>query len=225
MDLEYNYRGRFIEKFYEIDRAMREKYDNLVLFIDKMDTWYKQETDAHSKMCETKSNDIFIPVITNEILNGYFGNNKEKFTEDIHLYELLDLYNRNDEKTFDEVKMSIREKLKGLIDSTLADFTMLKHISGERTYPYLEATNIGLNKISRLEDMSKVFIKMKCIDKSDQYIFVNVGDQGTSSIKEKLKFSKKTVISETSFRFRIVVMQKGDYKIDDFITPKVEKSK
>jgi hypothetical protein len=73
--------------------------------------------------------------------------------------------------------------------------------------------------------MSKVFIKMKCIDKSDQYIFVNVGDQGTSSIKEKLKFSKKTVISETSFRFRIVVMQKGDYKIDDFITPKVEKSK
>jgi C1A family cysteine protease len=173
-ELKMHLAGRLIDEFSTIQCDFMNTYKFLTSYIDNLSTWYDEEKQKINMMVPVAINDSFIPLLSNDALRNYFDQKKDNIVEGIYLCQLFNKYdveNSSIEKFKLEMKKTILDKLSSL----LKDFTVYRYMTGEMpyTYPYLNSKNVGLEKISLLDDRNKVFINPHTKpSKYYQYLFI-----------------------------------------------------
>lgn len=128
--------GMVIDKLLTLKASIDKTYQGIKAYIGNLATWYKEEQKGLDVM-EPLVKDPFIPLLSNDQLNKYFEDNKDKITRDMHLYEYFKGFQLNDEAII-AYKRKLKQNVLVNIKALLNEFTAFRHIFGTMDYPYLD---------------------------------------------------------------------------------------
>jgi hypothetical protein len=217
--------GMFLDKFTKFKNSLMAKYAMMKSYVGNLSGWYAEEKKTFKNMEPVSKRDSFVPLISNEALDNYFSINKDILAKDIHLYQLFDSYDV-DENSVVKFKAKIENIVRERLLSIIRDFSVYKHISGLKVYPYLNRENANLEKLlSLLDPRSKVFLQthVTSIDNNkipSQYIFIHTDTQQEKNVWNSTYtkyFHVAPAACETVSLFKLVVFQKCDYDLKDVL--------
>lgn len=128
--------GMVIDKLLTLKASVDKTYQGMKAYVGNLATWYKEEQKSLDVM-EPLVKDPFIPLLSNDRLNKYFEENKEKITEGMHLYEYFKGFQLNDEAII-AYKHQLKQNVLIHVEALLNEFTVFRHIFETRNYPYLD---------------------------------------------------------------------------------------
>ena len=128
--------GMVIDKLLTLKASIDKTYQGMKAYIGNLATWYKEEQKGLDVM-EPLVKDPFIPLLSNDQLNKYFGENKDEITAGMHLYEYFKGFQLDDEAII-AYKRKLKQNILVHIEALLNEFTVFRHIFETKDYPYLD---------------------------------------------------------------------------------------
>lgn len=215
--------GMVIDRLSNLQKDLHNKYILMKSYVGNLSVWYKEELRKMEHLNST-SEESFIPLLSNDILNEYFSKEGEAVTEGLYLYEYLNGYDLS-EKGIKEYKTRIKRELIDVLIRPLDDFKLYSYIQGKE-YPYLNQlySNVG-TLLPLLESKSEYFLQtsIKNINKRNdvaKYIFLYLETQND---KDKWNenypkyFQKKPSSESIVSPYKLVVFQKVNLDIENVV--------
>jgi C1A family cysteine protease len=212
LHLKFHLAGMIIDRLQNLQNKLAAKYSAMKSYVGNLSTWRGEEQCKVDNM-DSITKDPFISVLSNEILNQYFENNKDKITANIHLYEYFNSYSL-DEKGIRDFKNKLKKGLIETLFQTLNSFTIYHYISGEKKYDYLDNaySNISqlLPKMSLKSEPFLQFSPAADSPASSRLLFVHTDAQNerTTWESEYPKYFSLKPLSETMVsKYKLIVVQ------------------
>ena len=151
--------GMFIDSLYKLGRNLHTKYNGIRSYVGNLKIWREQENN--SLMMSPISRDPFLTLISNERLDRYFEDNKEKITEGIELSKMFkDRYNVQEEEVV-KFKNSLKKKLVSLLFKAIEDFSVFNYVTKTKKYTYVGNDFTDINTLLRQMDYkSTPFVRL-----------------------------------------------------------------
>lgn len=148
-----------IDSLYKLGRNLHTKYNGMRSYVGNLKVWREQENES-LKMTPLSRNP-FLTLISNECLDQYFENNKEKLTEGLELSKMFkDKYNVK-EKEVVKFKNDLKKKLVAMLFKAIKDFSIFKYVTRSEDYPYVgrEFTDIDI-LLQQMDYKSTPFVRL-----------------------------------------------------------------
>ncbi len=221
LPLRFHVAGMMIDRLEQtMHHNMLAKYHTLKSYINNLATWLVEEKMKLEKMESVVKNPI-VPIISNKALDNYFDSHKEELTEEIRLYTLLDEY-EVDEKVISDFKNGIKRILVEQMEKPLENFTVYDYLSGTINYPFLDNNVQTMETIlGNLDNKSRCFLQIcgqSTVNESSRYIQMSISNDGQREEWRRIYpkyFSTMPIALDTKSRFKLVVIQKNNYRKED----------
>ncbi len=151
--------GMIIDSLYKLGRNLHTKYNGMRSYVGNLKVWREQENES-LKMTPI-SRDPFLTLISNECLDKYFEDNKEKLTEGLELSRMFkDKYNVKEEEVV-KFKNELKKKLVAMLFGAIEDFSIFKYVTKTEDYPYVghEFTDID-SLLQQMDYKSTPFVRL-----------------------------------------------------------------
>ena len=151
--------GMIIDSLYKLNRDLHSKYNGMRSYVGNLKEWRKQENE--SLKMSPLSRDPFLTLISNECLDRYFEDNKEKLTEGLELSKMFkDKYKVKEEDVV-KFKNTLKEKLVSMLFKVIEDFSIFKYVTGSEKYPYVGREFTDIDALLRQMDYkSTPFVRL-----------------------------------------------------------------
>lgn len=127
--------GMIIDSLYKLGRNLHTKYNGMRSYVGNLRVWREQENE--SLQMTPLSRDPFLTLISNECLDKYFEDNKEKLTKGLELSKMFkDKYNVQEEEVV-KFKNELKKKLVAMLFKAIEDFSIFKYVTNTENYPYV----------------------------------------------------------------------------------------
>lgn len=146
--------GMVIDKLLTLKASIDKTYQGMKAYIGNLAIWYKEEQKGLDVM-EPLVKDPFIPLLSNNQLNKYFEENKDKITEGMQLYEYFKGFQLDDEAII-AYKRQLKQNVLVHIEALLNEFTVFRHIFETRDYPYLDKEYASAKNLLPILDSKSV---------------------------------------------------------------------
>lgn len=151
--------GMIIDSLYKLGRNLHTKYNGMRSYVGNLKVWREQENES-LKMTPL-SRDPFLTLISNECLDKYFEDNKEKLTEGLELSKMFkDKYNVKEEEVV-KFKNTLKKRLVAMLFKAIDDFSIFKYVTKSEDYPYVgrEFTDIDV-LLRQMDYKSTPFVRL-----------------------------------------------------------------
>ena len=151
--------GMIIDSLYKLGRNLHTKYNGMRSYVGNLKVWREQENES-LKMTPL-SRDPFLTLISNECLDKYFEDNKEKLTEGLELSKMFkDKYNVKEEEVV-KFKNELKKKLVAMLFKAIDNFSIFKYVTRSEDYPYVgrEFTDID-TLMQQMDYKSTPFVRL-----------------------------------------------------------------
>ena len=151
--------GMIIDSLYKLSRNLHTKYNGMRSYIGNLKVWREQENES-LKMTPL-SRDPFLTLISNECLDKYFDDNKEKLTEGLELSKMFqDKYNVQEEEVV-KFKNELKKKLVAMLFKAIEDFSIFKYVTKTEDYPYVDSDFTDIDALlQQMDYKSTPFVRM-----------------------------------------------------------------
>jgi len=172
--------GMFLDRFFNLDDRLKNKYNVMQSFTGNLLTWNKELQEEVGEM-NAVSKDPFIPLLSNQVLDNYFENHKQNIAKELFLSDFIKGYEVSEEgiTTF---KKKMKQSVVNSILSLTKDFKVFSHISQDRQYPYLDETYANYRKLlPLLNQKSKIFLQLSADgvhEAPHKIVFIKTDGQG-----------------------------------------------
>ena len=215
--------GMIIDRLCDLQKALHNKYLLMKSYVGNLSVWYHEEQQKMEDL-HAVTEESFVSLLSNDILNEYFNMEGERVTEDLYLYEYLNGYNLSEEG-IKEYKTKIKRELIDVLMKPLENFDLFSYIQGKE-YPYLNKlyANVG-TLMPLLENKSEYFLQtsIKNIDKRNdvsKHIFMHLETQDDKDKwnEDYPKYFQKKPSSESIVSpYKLVVFQKVNLDMDNVV--------
>ena len=152
--------GMIIDELLNLKASLDNKYQAMKSYIGNLSVWYDEEQKSFETM-EPLVKNPFIPLLSNEKLNVYFEDNKDKITKGMHLYEYFEGYMLDDDAII-KFKRKLKDNVLKQIIALLNNFTIFRHIFAIRDYAFLDKEYASANNLfPTLDSKSDPFCQIK----------------------------------------------------------------
>ncbi len=152
--------GMVIDDLLRLKVSLNKKYQAMKAYVGNLSLWYNEELKGFEAM-EPLVKNPFIPLLSNEKLYGYFEENKDEITKDMHLYDYFKGFKLDDEAII-SYKRQLKQNILGHIEVLLNDFTIFRHIFATRNYPFLDQEYASAqNLLPTLDNKSVPFCQIR----------------------------------------------------------------
>ena len=151
--------GMIIDSLYKLERNLHSKYNGLRSYVGNLKTWRVQEDD--SLKMSPLARDPFLSLISNECLDHYFEQNKEKLTEGLILSQMF--YDKYKVKEEDVVKFknNLKKRLVDMLFKAINGFSIFKYVTKAEEYPYVGREYTDIDALLRHMDYkSTPFVRL-----------------------------------------------------------------
>ena len=213
--------GMVIDKLLTLKASIDKTYQGMKAYIGNLATWYKEEQKGLDVM-EPLVKDPFIPLLSNDQLNKFFEENKDKITQGLHLYEYFKGFQLDDEAIIAykrKLKQNVLVNIKALLD----EFTVFRHIFGTMDYPFLDEEYASAqNLLPVLDTKSVPFCQIRrtaLIKPQARFLFIHTDAQEEQAWKATYpQYFNTTPISENIVSvYKIVGLRIQNLTIDEVI--------
>lgn len=159
MHLKMHLAGMVIDSLYKLSRNLHTKYNGMRSYVGNLKVWREQEKES-LKMTPL-SRDPFLTLLSNECLDRYFEDNKEKLTEGFELSKMFkDKYNVKEEEVV-RFKNTLKKELVSMLFKAIDDFSIFKYVTKSEDYPYVgrEFTDIDV-LLRQMDFKSTPFVRL-----------------------------------------------------------------
>ena len=146
--------GMVIDELLTLKASLDKTYLGMKAYIGNLAIWYKEEQKGLDVM-EPLVKDPFIPLLSNDQLNKYFEENKDKLTVGMHLYEYFKGFQLDDESII-TYKRKLKQNVHVHIEALLNEFTVFRHIFDTKDYPYLDKEYASAKNLLPILDTKSV---------------------------------------------------------------------
>lgn len=151
--------GMIIDSLYKLGRNLHTKYNGMRSYLGNLKVWREQENASlrMTPLCR----DPFLTLVSNERLDRFFEDNKEKLTEGLELSKMFkDKYNVQEEEVV-KFKNELKKKLVTLLFNAIEDFSIFKYVTKSASYPYVgsDYTNIDV-LLQQMDYKSTPFVRL-----------------------------------------------------------------
>lgn len=222
LHLKLHLAGMVIDKLATLQNRFMKRYLSLKSYVGNLSVWYEEESKKVKEM-SAFTEVPFLSLLSNEMLDTYFEENKEKIVGNIKLYKYFNGYNLS-ENTIIRYKESIRQRLIDKLFSSLDDFTIYDFIIEQKTYPYLDSEYVVPSKsLSLMNEKSEVFLQNEKKDVTEdtyltQHLFIYTATQSEYTKWEqeypkhfRLRPSSNSAVSV----FKLVVVQERRLNLNE----------
>lgn len=151
--------GMIIDSLYKLGRNLHTKYNGMRSYVGNLKVWREQENESlkMTPLCR----DPFLTLISNECLDKFFEDNKEKLTEGLELSKMFkDKYNVKEEEVV-KFKNELKKKLVALLFNAIDDFSIFKYVTRTEEYPYVGREFTDIDALLRQMDYkSTPFVRL-----------------------------------------------------------------
>lgn len=151
--------GMIIDSLYKLGRNLHTKYNGMRSYVGNLKVWREQENESlkMTPLCK----DPFLTLISNECLDKYFDDNKEKLTEGLELSKMFkDKYNVKETEVV-KFKNELKKKLVKMLFNAIDGFSIFKYVTKTEDYPYVgrEFTDID-TLLQQMDYKSTPFVRL-----------------------------------------------------------------
>ncbi len=146
--------GMVIDRLLTLKAFIDKTYQGMKAYVGNLAIWYKEEQKGLDVM-EPLVKDPFIPLLSNDQLNKYFEENKDKITKGMQLYEYFKGFQLNDEAII-AYKRQLKQNVLVHIEALLNEFTVFRHIFETKDYPYLDKEYASAKNLLPILDSKSV---------------------------------------------------------------------
>lgn len=151
--------GMIIDSLYKLGRNLHTKYNGMRSYVGNLKVWREQENESlkMTPLCK----DPFLTLISNECLDKYFDDNKEKLTEGLELSKMFkDKYNVKETEVV-KFKNELKKKLVKMLFKAIDGFSIFKYVTKTEDYPYVgrEFTDIDF-LLRQMDYKSTPFVRL-----------------------------------------------------------------
>lgn len=213
--------GMVLDSLLSLKASLNKSYQGMKGYIGNLAVWYKEEQQKLETM-EPLVKNPFIPLLSNERLNSYFEDNKEKITKGMYLYKYFENF-KLDEDSIVKYKRQLKQNIIEHIKSLLDGFTIFRHIFATRDYLYLDNEYASAeNLLPMLDSKSVPFcqVKRSALTKSQaRFMFIHTdADEEQAWRTEYPKYFNTTPISENIVSiFKIIGLRLQALQYDEIV--------
>lgn len=213
--------GMFIDKLLTLKASIDKTYQGMKAYIGNLSTWYYEEKKGLDIM-EPLVKDPFIPLLSNNQLNRYFEENKDKITGGMHLYEYFNGFKLDDDAII-EYKRKLKQNILVHIEALLNEFTVFRHIFETKDYPYLDKEYASAkNLLPVLDKKSVPFCQIKktaVLRPQARFLFIHMdaGEENAWNATYPQHFNTTPISEKIESVFKIIGLRIQDLKIDEII--------
>ena len=190
-------------------------------YIGNLSTWYYEEKKGLDIM-EPLVKDPFIPLLSNNQLNRYFEENKDKITGGMHLYEYFNGFKLDDDAII-AYKRKLKQNILVHIEALLNEFTVFRHIFETKDYPYLDKEYASAkNLLPVLDKKSVPFCQIKktaVLRPQARFLFIHMdaGEENAWNATYPQHFNTTPISEKIESVFKIIGLRIQDLKMDEII--------
>lgn len=213
--------GMVIDKLLTLKASINKTYQGMKAYVGNLSVWYKEEQDGLDVM-EPLVKDPFIPLLSNDQLNKYFEENKDKITADMHLYEYFKGFQLDDEAII-AYKRKLKQNILVHIEALLNEFTVFRHIFEIRDYPYLDKEYASAKNLLPVLDTKSVpfcqIRKTALIMPQARFLFIQTDAEKQNAWNATYpQYFNTTPISENIVSaYKIIGLRVQKLRIDEII--------
>ncbi len=146
-------------EMYNLKTSLLKKHKILKSFSANLLQWYGEEKERISTL--SVGNDVpYISVLDDSSLHKFFEDNKDKLTQDIHLYQLIENFELSEEG-IKQFKKDLKETVLARIFDFCSGFKMSEYVLQNTEVPFLKACKPPKEFLIDLQNRSKVFVFFK----------------------------------------------------------------
>lgn len=151
--------GMIIDSFYKLGRDLHTKYSGMRSYVGNLKVWREQENES-LKMTPLSRNP-FLTLISNQCLDKYFEENKEKLTGGMELSTMFkDKYSVHEDEVV-KFKNELKHKLVKMLFGAIDGFSIFKYVTGTEKYPYVDRKYTDVDALLRQMDYkSTPFVRL-----------------------------------------------------------------
>lgn len=213
--------GMIIDKLLILKASIDKTYQGMKAYIGNLATWYKEEQKGLDVM-EPLVKDPFIPLLSNAQLNKYFEENKDKITEDMHLYEYFKGFQLDDEAII-AYKRKLKQTVLVHVEGLLNEFTVFRHIFESRDYPYLDKEYASAKNLLPVLDTKSVpfcqIRKTAVIKPQARFLFIHtdVEEQHAWNAAYPQHFNSTPISENIVSVYKIIGLRVQNLTVDEVI--------
>ena len=151
--------GMIIDSLYKLSQNLHTKYNGMRSYVGNLKVWREQENESlnMTPLCK----DPFLTLISNECLDKYFDDNKEKLTEGLELSRMFkDKYNVQETEVV-KFKNELKKKLVNVLFKAIDGFSIFKYVTKTEDYPYVSREFMDIDTLLRQMDYkSTPFVRL-----------------------------------------------------------------
>ena len=170
--------GFILSNLFDLNDKLSERYNILKSFQNNLITWY-EDLEGENPNKDRGSHPTSVTLLTPEVLDSFFDDQKEKITEGLKLSDFLDGFVLNEDGIV-RLKKALENAVIDKVISSLDDFSIYRYLAKLQDYPYLpKVKDVHLinTKLEELATKSLPFLQMKATAGAlnpQSTIFINV---------------------------------------------------
>lgn len=150
--------GMIIDSLYKLGRNLNAKYNGMRSYLGNLKVWREREKETSmTPLCR----DPFLTVISNQCLDRYFDENKERLTSGLELSRMFkDRYNVKEEEVV-RFKNELKDRLMAMLFRALEGFSIFDYVTRSKDFPYVghEYTDIDV-LLRQMDYKSTPFVRL-----------------------------------------------------------------
>ena len=170
--------GYILSNLFDMNDKLSERYNILKSFQNNLITWYDALEDEDPNK-DRGSHPTSVTLLTPDVLDKFFDEQKDAVTEDLKLSDFLDGFVLNEDGIV-RLKKALENAVIGKIIASLDDFSIYRYLAKLQDYPYLpkvKDAHLINTKLEELATKSLPFLQMKATAGAlnpQSTIFINV---------------------------------------------------
>ena len=161
IQLKSHIAGMIIDSLYKISKNLYEKYNGMRSYIGNLRVWRKMEAESSKSMAPLER-DPFLTLVSNDCLDRYFETKKEDLIRGIDLSKMFQDRYKVTEDDIVKFKYSLKQKVIDGLYHELDGFSLLSHIMGRQSYPYVSHEYMEINSLmQQMDAKSSPFVRLR----------------------------------------------------------------
>lgn len=198
---KYELAGNVITQIFALTTKMQQRHSAIHHYLLNLKEWYRNTSEKHAQM-EAQTKVPFIPLIQNDVLDGYFRAQVDSIVKEKNLWQFIENYEPSERGIID-VQQNIKQQLLSKIDDYFKDFSIadyLINIKDQKKYPYLVHNfNDILDLFNDITRRSELFLQYNLYEESYDNRQVIIVRADNENQKNQLEYKLQDAITNASF--------------------------
>lgn len=176
--IKYFLSGFILSHLFDMNDKLSERYNVLKSFQNNLITWY-EDLEGENPNKDRGSHPTSVTLLTPDVLDTFFDNQKDNITEGLKLSDFLDGFVLNEDGIV-RLKKALENAVIDKVMASLDDFSIYRYLAKLQDYPYLpkvKDAHLINTKLEELATKSLPFLQMKATAGAlnpQSTIFINV---------------------------------------------------